>query len=195
DYESWLADAIPLIKDDLKYKHKRMADDLFEFMRATFYRWMQLWPSYCDDLNSAPQVLAVGDLHTDNFGTWRDVEARLVWGINDFDEAYPLPYTLDLVRLATSACMALDVDYESKTEEDVAGPILAGYKAGLKSGGRPFVLAEDNGWLRDLMLENLKYPEKFWKKFDELPDETKPLPYPAELALKDAMPQSGLCYR
>ena len=35
------------------------------------------------------------------YGTWRDTEGRLVWGINDFDEAYPSPYTNDLVRLAS----------------------------------------------------------------------------------------------
>ena len=50
-------------------------------------------------------VLAIGDLHLENFGTWRDAEGRLVWGINDFDEAWALPYTNDLIRLATSARM------------------------------------------------------------------------------------------
>ena len=28
----------------------------------------------------APQVLSVGDLHLENFGTWRDADGRLVWG-------------------------------------------------------------------------------------------------------------------
>ena len=48
-------------------------------------------------------MLAVGDLHVENFGTWRDADGRLCWGINDFDEADRLPYTNDLVRLAASA--------------------------------------------------------------------------------------------
>ena len=60
-----------------------------------------------DDADRAPQVLAVGDLHVENFGTWRDMEGRLVWGINDFDEVYELPYTIDLVRLAASAHIAI----------------------------------------------------------------------------------------
>ena len=192
DYESWLATSIPILKEDLKYKHQRMADDLFEFMRATFYRWMELWPKYCEDLDDATEVLSVGDLHSDNFGTWRDIEGRLVWGIYDFDEAYPLPYTLDLVRLATSVLMALD---QEMSAEDLAAQIVKGYKDSLKSGGKPFVLAEDNGWLRDLMLENLKYPEKFWKKLEELPTEIKPLPTPVDLALKEDMPQPGLTFR
>ena len=48
------------------------------------------------------KLKGVGDLHVENFGTWRDVEGRLVWGVNDFDEAYALPYTNDLVRLVAS---------------------------------------------------------------------------------------------
>lgn len=186
-YEEWLAQRIPLIEEDLDYKHERMAGDLFEFMRATFYRWMQLWPEKCSDLDSAPKVLAVGDLHTDNFGTWRDIEGRLVWGINDFDEAYELPYTADLVRLATSAYIAIITENSSIDIKVISENIITGYKKGLKAGGKPFVLAEDNVWLRDLMLENLKDPEKFWEKFEELPS-LKELPQEAELAINNTLP-------
>jgi len=59
--------------------------------------------AYCHGLDGAPTVLAIGDVHLENFGTWRDVESRLVWGVNDVDEACRLPYTQDLVQLATSA--------------------------------------------------------------------------------------------
>ena len=52
----------------------------------------------------------MGDLHVDSFGTWRDVEGRLCWGVDDFDEAYPLPYTNDLVRLAASAKIVIDAE-------------------------------------------------------------------------------------
>ena len=51
-------------------------------------------------------LLAVGDLHVENFGVWRDSRQRLVWGVNDFDDACELPFTSDLVRLATSAMLA-----------------------------------------------------------------------------------------
>jgi uncharacterized protein (DUF2252 family) len=30
------------------------------------------------------------------------VKGRLAWGVDDFDEAFPLAYTNDLVRLASS---------------------------------------------------------------------------------------------
>jgi Uncharacterized protein conserved in bacteria (DUF2252) len=28
-------------------------------------------------------LLAVGDLHVENFGVWRDSRSKLVWGVND----------------------------------------------------------------------------------------------------------------
>ena len=106
-YEQWLATHMPLIQADLALKHAAMRHDAFSFLRATFYRWMQLWPAICADVATAPVLLAVGDLHLDNFGTWRDKEGRLVWGINDFDEACHLPYTNDLLRLTVSARLAI----------------------------------------------------------------------------------------
>src|SRR5229473_3954056 len=106
-YERWLSRHTPIVGPDLALKHRRMAESPFVFLRGTFYRWMQLWPEVCADLRGSPRVLAVGDLHVENFGTWRDIEGRLVWGVNDVDEASRLPYTVDLTRLATSALLAI----------------------------------------------------------------------------------------
>src|SRR3984893_15130338 len=141
-YEAWLAKCTPIIEADLAFKHQQMSADNFSFMRATFYRWVELWAEYCSDLAKAPIVLAVGDLHVENFGTWRDQEGRLVWGINDFDEAFSLPYTNDLVRLAVSAHLAISADRLVLRPADACEAILKGYSRQLKGGGRPFVLAE-----------------------------------------------------
>ena len=64
-----------------------MAKGAFQFLRATYWRWAETIHDVCPELADAPQVLAVGDIHLENFGTWRDVDGRLVWGVNDFDEA------------------------------------------------------------------------------------------------------------
>src|SRR5438445_8294801 len=136
-YEAWLARHTRLVEADVALKHQRMAEDLFSFLRATFYRWMQLWPEVCPDVARAPQVLAVGDLHVENFGTWRDIEGRLVWGINDFDEAWHLPYTGDLIRLAASALLAK----LTCGPKEGAVAILKGYADAITAGGRPVVLA------------------------------------------------------
>src|SRR5947209_17132605 len=157
DYERWLGGHLPIVGDDLRAKHRLMAQGYFPFLRATFYRWMQLWPVRCPDLAQAPAVLAVGDIHLENYGTWRDREGRLAWGVNDFDEADPLPYTLDLVRLAASMLGArVDGRVTVKPRLGCAALIL-GYQEWLMRGGRPFVLAADKPkWLWALAREQTR---------------------------------------
>src|SRR6267142_981991 len=141
-YERWLAKQIPLIEKDLRLKHQRMAESPFEFFRATFYRWVQLWPEICPALAKAPAVLGIGDIHVENFGTWRDSEGRLVWGINDFDEAATVAYTNDLVRLCTSALIAIGESRLATPARRACDAVLEGYTESLRSAGMPLVLAE-----------------------------------------------------
>ncbi|MBC7451610.1 MAG: DUF2252 family protein [Cytophagales bacterium] len=169
-YEKWLSQHTILLKDDLILKHKRSADSPFIFFRATFYRWMQLWKEHCSEHKNMPEVLSVGDLHLENFGTWRDQEGRLVWGINDFDEAYPLPFTNDLLRLCVSAYLAIDEGGIKVTYKEACTSIVSGYYDGLLAGGKPFVLEENNFWLRSIAVTKLKEPAQFWEKLRSLED-------------------------
>src|SRR5258705_5683112 len=146
-YDRWLAQRLRIVKRDLKLKHRRMAQDPFCFLRGSFYRWAEVWPQLCTQLAAAPRVLGIGDLHVENFGTWRDGEGRLVWGINDFDEAASLPYTIDLVRLASSAILAAEAEHFELAPEAICESILDGYRRGIESKGAPFVLAEQNAWM------------------------------------------------
>ena len=194
-YEAWLGKRINLYAPDLKKKHVSMAQDVFPFLRATFYRWMQLWPEICAAENHAPKVLAVGDLHVENFGTWRDVEGRLVWGINDFDEAYELPYTVDLIRLAASSHIAIREARLKIGPKDACAAILAGYMKGLATGGSPIVLAEQHPWLRAMMTGVLRDPEHFWAKIDALPTWRGHVPKSACKAIERIHPRKNLEYR
>ena len=103
---AWLATQCDVVKKDIVYKHHRMKKSPFIFLRATYFRWARKIGDWCPELMDAPQLLSIGDLHLENFGTWRDADGRLVWGVNDFDEAAVMPYVLDLVRLATSIRLA-----------------------------------------------------------------------------------------
>ena len=163
EYERWLARHVPLVRRDLDLKHRLMAQDAFSFLRATFYRWAQQWPQLCTSLNAAPAVLAVGDLHIENFGTWRDAEGRLIWGINDFDETVLLPYTQDLVRLATSALIAVQESRLGISLKRACESIVEGYGDCLHEGGRAVVLAERYRWLRELAIARLKDQRPFWQ--------------------------------
>src|SRR3984957_3542718 len=105
DFEKGVGRRTHVVKSQFSDKHKQMAENPVQFLRGTFYRWTQFFPVICPELRKAPAVLSVGDLHIASFGTWRDGFGRLIWGIDDFDEAYPLPYANDLVRLGVSAAL------------------------------------------------------------------------------------------
>jgi hypothetical protein len=167
-YEEFLRAALPVVESDLALKHKQMSAGLFPFLRSTFYRWATLFRETCPDLAKTPELLAVGDLHVENFGTWRDVEGRLIWGVNDFDEAQTMPYAIDLVRLATSAVLAAEEAKVALPPDEACAAILTGYGEWLETGGRPFVLEEEHAWLRLLATGALRDPVAFAAKMETL---------------------------
>jgi hypothetical protein len=195
DFEQWLAKRLPVVRQDIALKHQHMAEAAFPFFRATFYRWVQLWPEVCPDLAKAPSVLAVGDLHIENFGTWRDEEGRLIWGVNDLDEAWPAAYTLDLTRLTAGAYMAISAEGLSLTRREAAEAVEEGYRDALAAGGKAFVLAERHQWLRLLALSKLREPVGFWEKMQQCPPYTAKPPVEARKLIEASLPEPCRAYQ
>jgi hypothetical protein len=167
-FEAWLARSIRLVPADLRYKHQQMRADPFLYFRATYYRWCQLWLQECSALAGGAETLAVGDLHLENFGTWRDTEGRLIWGVNDFDEAHPMSFANDLVRLAVSAFLAADAGTAFVMDpKAICDQILHGYREQLDKGGEPYVLMEKHPDLRQMALQDLREPAPFWQRLME----------------------------
>ena len=169
-YEAWLRNQCRVVEADLKKKHERMRESAFIFLRATYFRWARRIESICDKLAKTPPVLSIGDLHLENFGTWRDAEARLVWGVNDFDEAAVIPYAFDLVRLATSARLAANLPIANRA---VARALIDGYSDGLERP-RPTLLDEQERWMRPYVAVTDHGRDKFWDEINHLPDAAPP---------------------
>ena len=146
-YEAWLRQRLhgQLVGDDLEEKHKKMQAGPFPFLRATYWRWAEIIHGGFEIVAGEPQVKAVGDIHLENYGVWRDGDGRLVWGVNDFDEAAGMPYVCDLLRLAVSAALA-PVAWVASIP-NICASIARGYWDGLKKP-RAFVLDRDHAWLR-----------------------------------------------
>ncbi|UQA96015.1 DUF2252 domain-containing protein [Streptomyces halobius] len=92
-----------------RVKFRKMAASAFAFYRGTaclFYRDLddgkETGP-YLDERTS--RVWIHGDLHAENFGTYMDSTGRLIFNVNDFDEAYVGPFTWDLKRFAASVAL------------------------------------------------------------------------------------------
>jgi len=194
-YETWLREQVDIFEEDLAIKRELLAKDPFTFLRGTFYRWMQVFPEHCKKAWRAPIVLSVGDLHAANFGTWRDAKDELVWGINDFDEASPLPYTLDLIRLATSVERAAEAEELKIKLNEACEAILDGYREGLEKGGEAFVVHGDRDWLSDAYVKSEKSAEKYWEKLNQLPVMEREAPPEVRSALDAAFPSQGMEYR
>ncbi|MER8043303.1 DUF2252 domain-containing protein [Streptomyces sp. NPDC094032] len=92
-----------------KVKFRKMAGSAFAFYRGTaclFYRDLEREAHggpYLDERTG--RVWIHGDLHAENFGTYMDANGRLIFNVNDFDEAYVGPFTWDLKRLAASLAL------------------------------------------------------------------------------------------
>ena len=166
-FEAWMRKRTDVSKRLLKNKHRKMGTGAFPFLRATFYRWVERWPEVCPRLAKRDEdvLLAVGDLHVENFGVWRDSQQRLVWGINDFDDACELPFTSDLVRLAASALLAADAADLDVSADRVCALLLKGYRAGLRAEGKPILLSDGrHPALVKLTRDTQEDPKTFWKK-------------------------------
>jgi Uncharacterized protein conserved in bacteria (DUF2252) len=188
-YEAWLARQLGslFVRKDLQRKHTRMAKGPFPFLRATYYRWAEQILDICPELAGAPPVIAVGDIHLENFGTWRDNDGRLIWGVNDFDEAAEMPYALDLVRLGVSAMLGCP---HLRSTRAISNNILRGYLQGLAKPG-PIVLDHQHTWLRDLVVVPDAARTRFWMKMYNTANGKKPAKEYVR-ALVGSMPEGGL---
>ncbi|MEW1721384.1 DUF2252 domain-containing protein [Streptomyces sp. NPDC093109] len=117
-----------------RVKFRKMAASPFAFYRGTaclFYRDLEQARAgsraagpFLDERTG--RVWIHGDLHAENFGTYMDATGRLVFNVNDFDEAYIGPFTWDLKRFAASLALightkALSDDVITELVEIYAG--------------------------------------------------------------------------
>ncbi len=91
------------VKHLLPIKYGRMLVSPFTFYRGSA-------AVMAADLVSTPvtgiDAVLCGDAHLSNFGVFATPERRMVFDVNDFDEALPGPWEWDLKRLAASAVLA-----------------------------------------------------------------------------------------
>ncbi len=188
-YERWRERRIPVVAADLAVKHEKLQQSPFLLLRGTYYRFLAQFERMLPELSRAPATVVVGDLHVENFGTWRDRCARLVWGVNDFDEIDVLPYPIDLVRLATSAVLAIDAGHLTLDPDDACEAIRAGWRELIGARrSEPFVLGERHVHLYRLAREAIVDPAVFEKRIRALAPYERALPKAAARMLAQVTP-------
>ena len=125
-----LGDAFaPLMKADpqaFRIKFRKMASDPHSFYRGSaclFYADVTNEEDpYADDKSG--RIWIHGDLHVENFGTYLNSDGRLVFDINDFDEAYLGRFTWDLQRFAASLAL---IGWQKALPEDDVRRLIGRY--------------------------------------------------------------------
>lgn len=107
-------------------KFDELADDLFKFFRGTallFYRDM------VGEDSQMPTVMALGDVHPENFGVMPDRNGAPIFGVNDFDETIYAPFTWDIKRGAVGFWIAAGEvsGMKRKKRRKVVGQFVKGY--------------------------------------------------------------------
>jgi uncharacterized protein (DUF2252 family) len=91
----------------LKVKYKRMSENAFRFFRGTchlFYEDLAKNNSF----PSSPTGWITGDLHIENFGSYKGDNGLVYFDVNDFNEAVLAPVTWEIARMTTSIFVAFD---------------------------------------------------------------------------------------
>ncbi len=92
----------------VKFKYDALAESPFRFFRGTCHLFYEDLPKKSFLLNS-PQAWICGDLHLENFGSFKGDNRLAYFDMNDFDESFLGPCLLDVVRCCTSVFLATDM--------------------------------------------------------------------------------------
>lgn len=91
----------------LAMKYRALRASPFAFLRGTCHLFYDRLAESGFDV-AAPAVWCCGDLHLENFGSYKGDNRLVYFDINDFDEAALAPASWELVRLATSVHVGLE---------------------------------------------------------------------------------------
>src|SRR5262249_38331315 len=108
--------------------------------------------------NEAPRVWLCGDLHLENFGSFKGDNRLVYFDVNDFDEAMLAPCAWDVTRLLTSVLVGADtLKIKPRDKQTACQVYLDAYCRALATGRARWVERETaRGLVRDL-LESLRY--------------------------------------
>ncbi len=134
------------------FKYKYMKESMFRFFRGTCHLFYEDLVQY-KDFPTGPNAWISGDLHLENFGSYRSDNKQVYFDLNDFDEAVLAPANWELVRTLASIFVAFgSLKIDEKQAMNMAGLYLKTYVKTLRSGKAEYVEARSaRGVVRDFL--------------------------------------------
>jgi uncharacterized protein (DUF2252 family) len=140
----------------LALKYRKMHGDAFAFLRGTCHLFYERLPRG-GVFKSAPLTWVCGDLHLENFGSYKGDNRLVYFDVNDFDEAVLAPASWDLVRLLASLWVGADSISISRTEtRGLCTALLDAYTSSLTLGKAYWVERETAQGLVRALLDGLR---------------------------------------
>jgi len=144
----------------LAMKYTKMAQSPFIFLRGAchlFYDSLPDLPLFRD----VPLAWSCGDLHFENFGSYKADNRLVYFDINDYDEAALAPVTWDMARLLTSIQCGADALNATQAEAlAVSRSCLEAYRSALINGKPLWVERETSTGLVNTLLTDLQSRER-----------------------------------
>jgi uncharacterized protein (DUF2252 family) len=122
------------LQDMVQLKYNVMSQTLYRFYRGTdhlFYEDL----AKAKPLPPSPLTWTCGDLHLENFGSYKSDNRLVYFDLDDFDEAILAPANYELARMVTSILIAFEtLQIEQKKALNIAQLFLKSYSATLIKG-------------------------------------------------------------
>jgi uncharacterized protein (DUF2252 family) len=120
----------------VRRKFDLMADDPFSFFRGSSHLFYQdLAATDLAAIHATPPTWICGDLHWQNFGSFKGDDRLVYFDINDFDEGVLAPANWEIARFITSLFVATAITgFDPPDTQTLAQRFLQSYKAELQGG-------------------------------------------------------------
>jgi uncharacterized protein (DUF2252 family) len=120
-------------------KYQMMAQNTFRFLRGSCHLFYEDLAG-SNTLPPSPLSWICGDLHLENFGSYKGDNRLVYFDLNDFDEGVLAPAGWDLVRMVTSIFTGFgSLGIRKKETTHAAGLFLQTYSATLANGKAHYI--------------------------------------------------------
>jgi uncharacterized protein (DUF2252 family) len=142
--------------DRLALKYRNMRASPFVFLRGTCHLFYDRL-ARMGAPRSAPLTWVCGDLHLENFGSYKGDNRLVYFDINDFDEAALAPATWDLIRFLTSLWVGAEsLSVGSRETRRLCEVFIESYATALCTGKAYWVERDTAQGLVRVLLDGLR---------------------------------------
>src|SRR6201995_671597 len=120
--------------EKVQLKYDAMAENAFRFFRGTCHLFYEDLAA-AEPLPLSPLAWMCGDLHIENFGSYKGDNKLVYFDLNDFDEGLLAPASYEVVRMVCSIFIAFDnLGFEPAKALNMARLYIRTYSSTLARG-------------------------------------------------------------